>query len=166
MLLQGDCVAGTLEKRFWAKVQPVPSGCWEWTASLYKNGYGKLGAEAPSKSTVYAHRVAWEVNHGPIPAGMLVCHKCDNRICVRPDHLFLGTAKDNSQDCLAKGRQVPGRLPGEKHHQAILKEVQVLEIKHRTSQGERGVDLAKEFGVTPETIYSIHAGRSWAYLWK
>ena len=89
-----------LGKRFWSKVNKT-DGCWEWTAYLNKQGYGRYGIG----SNVYrAHRLAFEEAYGPIPEGMFVCHKCDNPSCVRPDHLFLGTNSDNLKDCSAKGR--------------------------------------------------------------
>jgi DNA-binding CsgD family transcriptional regulator len=91
--------------RFDSKIRKS-DGCWEWTASRYPTGYGHF--RAPGTSNGYAHRFAWEDANGPIPAGLHVCHHCDNPICVRPDHLFLGTPLDNMRDRDAKGR---GRLP-------------------------------------------------------
>src|SRR3990167_6095829 len=96
------------ENDFWVKVEKSP-GCWVWNASLMRRGYGvytfRLGHKQP-KQRYRAHRFAWELINGPIPDGFMVCHSCDNKKCVRPDHLFLGTAKDNTQDALLKNRGV------------------------------------------------------------
>jgi hypothetical protein len=81
---------------FWNKVNKT-SGCWIWTAAN-KDGYGRYS------NSGYAHRISWEMHFGKIPAGMFVCHKCDNPPCVNPDHLFLGTNQDNVNDMRAKGR--------------------------------------------------------------
>lgn len=86
------------QEKFWPKVQKT-STCWLWTACKTKLGYGKL-------SWKQAHRVSWEIHNGAIPVGMCVCHKCDNPPCVNPDHLFLGTQKDNILDAKKKGRLI------------------------------------------------------------
>lgn len=88
--------------RFWSKVDiKGPDDCWEWQASMYPNGYGQFRL---SKQEGYAHRSAWTLINGEIPKGMYICHKCDNRACCNVNHLFLGTHKDNMQDCSKKGR--------------------------------------------------------------
>jgi hypothetical protein len=89
-------------KRFWDKVKIAgPKDCWEWTAAKDKNGYGFFRFDDKQQK---AHRVAWQLEIGPIPDEMHICHVCDNPPCVNPNHLFLGTPKDNMQDKLAKGR--------------------------------------------------------------
>lgn len=84
--------------------------CWEWTASKKNTGYGQLG-NGFGKAPLHAHRVSWEFHKGEIPKGLCVCHCCDNPSCVNPEHLFLGTAKDNAQDKIAKGRANVYRIP-------------------------------------------------------
>lgn len=94
-----------IPQRFWDKVNKT-ADCWEWTGCVQGNGYGRIRLFNP-KRTEYVHRVAAREFLGPIPAGKEVCHTCDNRRCVRPDHLFYGTRQDNVRDCMAKGRFVP-----------------------------------------------------------
>lgn len=96
--------------RFWTKVDKT-DGCWIWTAGVTSAGYGSFGLEThPRVRMVSAHRLSWEWANGrPVPAGMVLMHACDNRRCVRPDHLSIGTVADNNRDMKEKGRSVKGR---------------------------------------------------------
>ncbi len=100
-----------VEFRFWQQVAIIPEhSCWEWLGAKSPKGYGTFGA---NRKHFQAHRFSWQIHFGPIPDGLLVCHKCDNPSCVRPEHLFLGTALDNTRDMINKGRN---RLPEISHN--------------------------------------------------
>lgn len=151
----------TLEERFWSHVQKT-EGCWLWTANTIRSGYGQLTHQFPGISTL-AHRISWGIHHGtPPPADILVCHKCDVRRCVNPDHLFLGTVTDNNRDMLAKGRHRSGIRPGWRPYIPKLTEENVVHIRMRYAQGgETCASLGKEFGVDRSHIWQIIRRRKW-----
>jgi hypothetical protein len=154
-------------ERFERNYIPEPnSGCWLWAGSISPNGYGQFRISAKEKP-MGAHRASWVLAYGAVPNGLCVCHKCDERTCVNPDHLFVGTYKENMQDAAAKGRMnwKSGRsqnLPkGEKHHSAKLVSDQVMAIKSSTASG---VELAKTYGVSTITISRIKRGIIWGHI--
>ena len=110
------------------------NGCWEWFGANDKRGYGRFGDKP--YSIVLAHRYSYTLKHGEIPNGMHLCHKCDNPKCVNPDHLFLGTAKDNYDDCKNKGRHSPPPHPsGSGHPRSKLSQAQVKELRELYATG-------------------------------
>src|SRR6266852_3686450 len=96
-------VSRALEERFWEKVDRS-GDCWIWTAGHGNHRYGMIRSGEKGSPYLLAHRVAWELSHGPIQAGLYVLHHCDTKSCVRPEHLFLGTTRDNSSDMVQKNR--------------------------------------------------------------
>ncbi len=157
--------------RFWQTVDDTagPDGCWPWTGFRNDAGYGLIGGRREQRAA-RAHRVSWELSHGPIPPGLVVCHHCDNPPCVNPAHLFIGTQADNSRDMVRKGRANRDPLPrasqpmGSRHYSAKLTEASVREVRQRVARGERQVALAVEYGVAPTTICAAVKGRNWAHV--
>jgi hypothetical protein len=158
----GDRRPPTLEavtSRFWFFVKKS-HGCWAWTRCRFPTGYGQFYFY---RRKMGAHNVAWILTHGSIPTGLCVLHKCDNRICVRPDHLFLGTKGDNMQDCLAKGRHRYETRRGEDCNKAKLTADQVRAIRllyPAISQRE----LGRQYGVSKVAIAHIIHRRNWAHV--
>lgn len=138
------------EHRFWSRVdgRDHPAECWEWTGPRWSTGYGQV-AMARCR-LVRAHRVAWELTYGEIPAGLMVCHRCDNRACANPHHLFLGTAKDNIQDALKKQRMKGNRVLRPDQVRAIF-------LDERSSQ-----KVAADYGISKRSVLNIWRRYTWA----
>jgi hypothetical protein len=113
--------------RFWSKVSRVENGCWDWQWSVFtQTGYGQFALD--SKTPVNAHRMSWELTSGSIPLGLLVLHKCDNRKCVNPEHLFLGTDADNMQDKVRKGRSSRHWLGKKRPEESVKKQSESIKV--------------------------------------
>lgn len=188
--------------RFWSYVAIADTDdCWLWQASGKGKGYGQIGGYSGGKQwMMQAHRLAWEISSGPIPDGLFVCHTCDNRTCVRNDdegwyevngilhprrgHLWLGTAKDNADDMMAKQRNMQITRPetiargersgkrthpetiarGEEHGRAKLSDADVRGIRHRKANGAILRELAAEFGVSMSAISRIARSDTWPHV--
>ena len=146
----------TQRERFLAKVCPDPaSGCWLWQGLVRPDGYGATRFDGKEHG---AHRVAWMLFRSTIAPGMVVCHKCDVRRCVNPEHLFVGSAADNARDMTEKCRSPRG----EKHGSSKLTEEQVGRIKQMLVENRLYMsEIAREFGVSPTTVQAIKTGKTW-----
>ncbi len=147
---------------FDAMCEPQENGCAIWRGAMSKStGYGVLMID---RRKSYAHRYAWERVHGPIAKGLVICHTCDVRLCVNPEHMFLGTPADNARDMWSKGR---GRPPeprlGEEHHAAKLTCDLVDQVRARLGAGERGRRIAADLGVSESTISVIKHKKVWRH---
>jgi hypothetical protein len=145
----------------------VGDGCWEWTGAVKETGYGVITAGPRGAGLWRAHRLAYLVFRGPLPVDFDVCHTCDNRKCVKPSHLFLGTRLDNMRDAVAKGRTKTGpqiATRGEKNPRAKLTEDDVHAIRGLLANGWTGLHVSEFFGVTQSAISSIKHGRAWSWL--
>jgi len=145
-----------LRDRFDGLLVKQDNGCIEWNYSVDNNGYGRVYYKG---KVIRGHRFAWQKEHGDIPNAMCILHKCDNPRCVNIDHLFMGTMKDNTQDMLSKHREY--RVYGEATTSAKLKNNDIFYIR---GSDKTSKDLAKELGVTPNTITKIKRRDIWKHL--
>lgn len=151
-----------LEERFWRWVDKRGvNDCWEWTGNLKPGGYGSIGAGGVGGKTLLAHRVSYEMHKGKIPIGYVVMHSCDNKKCVNPQHLSVGTPKDNTWDMVVKGRHNGGRLSGLDNPKAVLNPDLVRYIRKSPLSIYK---LANELGVGSSTIHSVRIGRTWSHV--
>lgn len=148
----------TIEEALWAySTASAPEDCWEWTGTVV-GGYGTLTYKGKSW---LAHRLSYTIHFGEFAAELCVCHRCDNPLCVNPNHLFLGTRADNNLDKMQKNRHVAAN--GERNGGHRLTADDVREIRRLHSEGTQNAELAKQFGVGKSTISSITLRRSWKH---
>jgi hypothetical protein len=159
----------TIADTFWTHVTVTDTGCWEWTKAR-SNGYGAVPI---GPRMIGAHRLAWMKTHGPIPPGLCVCHNCpggDNKSCINPAHLFLGTPKDNLTDAIQKGDFSPwsheqDRTRGEGNPLAKLTRDNVVEIRRLwTTSTVTKPELGAQFGVTRHAIHDVLTRRTWGWV--
>lgn len=154
-----QCANANEVERFWRRVaRRGESECWEWSGSRHPHGHGYVVLRG---KVSYAHRKAWELANGrTVPAGMSVCHKCDNPPCCNPAHLFIGTHQENMADAAAKGRA----MRGERHVYAKLSDENVREIRRRYANGEGVCHLARVYGVYHGAITKIVHRTGWKHV--
>lgn len=146
----------SLEERFWETMRDVPrydSQCWEWAGSFVSKGYGKITKEGKSYG---AHRISYTIFHGPIPDGLQVLHKCDNPPCVNPEHLFMGTAMDNTRDMMLKDR-----------HKGPIRKLlvrDVIAIKLLIAQGVPYKKISASYGISRCHVSEIKHGKVWKHV--
>jgi len=147
-----------VETRFWEKVEKTDT-CWNWIGAIDSVGYGSLTING---RTYRSHRLSYLLNKGKIPNGLCVLHTCDNRRCVNPNHLFLGTNKDNMIDKHKKSRANTPK--GEKQGHAKLTKEKVIEIRNLYKAGKSTRELAKAFGVCHHTIWDVANRLTWKHI--
>lgn len=160
----------TTTERFWQHVRiSGTDACWGWTSAVSIHGYGRFKV---NDKMIAVHRYSYWLAYGELPTNLDICHKCNNRRCVNPVHLYAGTAKENVADAIKAGThhnfvktRTSGLAPkGESQPKALLIESQVLDIYRRCHAGESHRAIAAEYGVGKTTITNIHSGRSWGWL--
>jgi len=144
----------TIKERLMAKVKITPY-CWEWTACLNMGGYGTI---RKGGTMSLAHRVIWELAHGPIPEGMFILHHCDNRKCVNPEHLFIGTQTDNMRDMYKKGREPKKDAENNGNSKLTWKDVYLIRSIYPALSTYK---LGKQFGVSNVAIHQIVKNKIW-----
>ena len=138
---------------------PIPeAGCWIWVGGMRGKGYGQANEGGRnSKRSLLAHRVVYEIANGPIPDGMMVCHRCDVPACVNPSHLFLGTAKDNNRDRHRKGRTAVGKKNGKAVlNPDVVRAIRAHPFTHR--------QMAVALGMSYSAIQMARSGKTWGHV--
>lgn len=142
------------------------SGCWEYQGQIRNAAYGYftiyVNGFSPQKRKFSAHRVAYAYHNGVDPGALLVCHKCDNPRCINPEHLFLGAAKDNTQDMISKGRAADQK--GGRNGAAKITDETALEVIALIKAGRNNKQIAASLPVTHSMVSLIRLGKAWAHL--
>lgn len=147
-------------ERFLSKIRKdEDSGCWVWIGGIGVRGYGRFKMGGVTR---FAHRVSYEMHKGQIDDGLFVLHSCDNRACVNPEHLSIGTQKDNQQDMKAKGRHCHGASSPN----AKLTEENVLEMYRLHRSGIGTIRLSRQFGISKNLAWRIVNGLQWEHLYR
>lgn len=165
------CVLGmamTLQDKFSGSYVVESNGCWRWTKGRHAHGYGVINTRIGGRNKQYrANRVSYEIAKGPIPGGMFVLHRCDNPSCVNPEHLFLGTQRDNMRDCISKGRHVNQNRTwptGSAHHNSKLSDNLVRTIRVHHGLGLYYREIAKMLSLNISTVYRVATHKVWAHV--
>ncbi len=148
------------DRRFWSKVRVGGADeCWEWHGARNRDGYGRFFYDGRNW---HAHRLAWMFEAGleSMPLGVVVCHRCDNRRCVNPAHMFAGTQRENIADAMAKGRMQRGERSGT----AKLTAAQIPAILQQVAEGHPLQWIAAQFGVGYGAIHAIKHGVTWGHV--
>lgn len=149
--------------RFETRITRTEEGCWEWQGPRKYNGYGQLSVG--NLHMAIAHRVSFFLANGAFDAALFVCHSCDNPPCVRPDHLFLGTAKDNMEDCLKKGRfPRPAPPKGSASRWARHTEDEIYQMRVRLAAGESAPAVARSVGLSANGVLRLWYGKTWSHV--
>lgn len=150
----------SIEIRLWNKIKKAgPDDCWKWKGCCNDKGYGQLGSGGREGKTIYAHRTIFELEIGPIPEGLFVCHHCDNRKCCNPKHLFLGTNQDNVDDMVSKNRQA--KIKGVLHGSSKLTEEQVLKIRLDLRSTRK---IANDYCISHGQAWRVKTKKDWKHL--
>lgn len=153
-----------LDERFWSKVnKDTDSGCWEWTATKNNKGYGMFTVSSYAGKQL-AHRLSYRDAHGPIPKGGLILHSCDNPACVNPEHLRIGTHKENVADMDERNRRVTNTPFGEANCNALLTAYQVIQMRRDYIAGVPKAQIAEANGITKASLDDVISGNSWKHL--
>lgn len=159
-----DVYVEIMKARILSQIDKTEDKCWNWKGWIKPSGYGHITCTRLKIQST--HRMAWRVFKGEIPKGLCVLHKCDNKKCCNPDHLYLGTVKDNTRDALERGQFPKGKnpskgFPGEKHHKAKLTNENIMQIRELRKKGHTYSEISKLFNIDSKHISKIARGLAW-----